>query len=83
MAEADLRSGDTVEFGGQVGEGLRLDLPNAFAGQPEDATADSILVYHLDGKITTITEGLQVVFFLSRATLENSKKTGSKTGVLK
>ncbi len=52
-------------------------------GQPEDATADSILVYHLDGKITTITEGLQVVFFLSRATLENSKKPGSKTGVLK
>ena len=49
-------------------------------GQPRDATADSILGYHLDGKITTIAEGLQVVFFLSRATLENSKTPAQKPG---
>jgi glucose/arabinose dehydrogenase len=33
-------------------------------GQPSDATADSILVYHPDGKITTFAEGLHAVFGL-------------------
>ena len=33
-------------------------------GQPSNATADSILVYHPDGKITTFAEGLHAVFGL-------------------
>jgi putative membrane-bound dehydrogenase-like protein len=33
-------------------------------GQPSDATADSILVIHLDGKITKFAEGLHAVFGL-------------------
>jgi len=50
--------------------------------QPRDATADSILVYHPDGKITPFAEGLHVVLFSQSSHARKFKKNpGLRTGV--